>query len=137
MLEPTRQLDVLASAVIGAALEVHRILGPGFLESIYEEALAIELDLRGIRFKRQGMISVSYKGRLIGEGRTDFMIEGALIFEIKAVDKLTPVHQAQVLSYLKATGYRLGLLMNFHERLLRDGLKRIVLTTLPGSSPVS
>jgi GxxExxY protein len=137
MLQPTSKLDAIATAVIGAALEVHRILGPGFLEGIYEEALAIELELRGINFQRQEMVAVSYKGREIGEGRTDFVIEGALILELKAVDRLTSIHQAQVLSYLKATGYQLGLLMNFHERLLRDGLKRIILTRPPTLSPSS
>lgn len=135
MPEPSCSLDAIARSVIGAALEVHRILGPGFLESVYEEALAIELELRGIRFQRQEKVTVCYKGRQIGEGRTDFVVEGALILEIKAVDKLMPVHQAQVLSYLKATGFRLGLLMNFHERLLRDGLRRIVLTPLPETQP--
>ncbi|OGA52740.1 MAG: GxxExxY protein [Betaproteobacteria bacterium RIFCSPLOWO2_12_FULL_62_58] len=132
MLEPSRKLDATASAVIGAALEVHRILGPGFLESVYEEALAMELELRGIPFERQKMIGVSYKGRQIGEGRTDFVIECSLIVELKAVEKLLPVHQAQVLSYLKATGCRLGLLINFHEGLLRDGVKRVVLSTRAG-----
>ena len=129
MLEPPRKLDAIASAVIGAALEVHRILGPGFLETVYEEALAIELDLRGIDFERQKMISVSYKGRPIGEGRTDFVVEDSLIVELKAAEKLLPIHQAQLLSYLKAMRCRLGLLINFHESLLRDGIKRVVLTT--------
>lgn len=128
MLEPPREFDAVTSAVIGAALEVHRILGPGFLESVYEEALAIELELRGIPFDRQRIISVSYKGQPIGEGRTDFIIEDSLIVELKAAERVLPIHQAQVLSYLKATGCRLGLLINFHERLLRDGLKRVVLT---------
>lgn len=129
MLEPPRKLDAIASAVIGAALEVHRILGPGFLESVYEEALAIELQLRGISFDRQKTISVSYKGHQIGEGRTDFVVENSLIIELKAVEKLLSVHQAQVLSYLKATRCQLGLLINFHEGLLRHGVQRVVLTT--------
>jgi len=128
MLEPPPELDTIASATIGAALEVHRILGPGFLESIYEEALAMELELRGISFERQKMISVSYKGRRIGEGRTDFFVENSLIIELKAAEKLLPVHHAQVISYLKATGCRLGLLINFHECVLRQGLRRVVLS---------
>jgi GxxExxY protein len=78
------------------------------------------------------MIGVSYKGRQIGGGRTDFVIEGSLIVELKAVEKLLPVHQAQVLSYLKATGCHVGLLINFHEGLLRDGVKRVVLSTRAG-----
>jgi len=130
MLEPPPELDAIASAAIGAALEVHRILGPGFLEGIYEEALAMELELRGISFERQKMISVSYKGRRIGEGRTDFFVENSLIIELKAAEKLLPVHHAQVISYLKATGCRLGLLINFHESVLRQGIRRVVLSAL-------
>jgi len=130
MLEPPPELDAIASAAIGAALEVHRILGPGFLEGIYEEALAMELELRGISFERQKMISVSYKGRRIGEGRTDFFVENSLIIELKAAEKLLPVHHAQVISYLKATGCRLGLLINFHESVLRQGVRRVVLSAL-------
>lgn len=128
MLEPPKQLDVIANAVVGAALEVHRILGPGFLESIYEEALAIELELRGIPFERQKAINVTYKGLPIGDGRADFVIAGSLIAELKAVEKLLPVHHAQVISYLKAAKCRLGLLINFHEGLLRDGIKRVIFT---------
>ena len=130
MLEPPPELDAIASAAIGAALEVHHILGPGFLEGIYEEALAMELELRGISFERQKMISVSYKGRRIGEGRTDFFVENSLIIELKAAEKLLPVHHAQVISYLKATGCRLGLLINFHESVLRQGVRRVVLSAL-------
>lgn len=128
MQEPPRELDAIASTVIGAALEVHRVLGPGFLESVYEDALAIELELRGISFERQKIVSVSYKGHQIGEGRFDFVVEDSLIVELKAADKLLPVHQAQVLSYLKATGCQLGLLINFHESQLRQGVRRVVLT---------
>ena len=129
MLEPPRELDAIARVVIGAALEVHHVLGPGFLESVYEDALAIELELCGISFERQKIVSVSYKGRQIGEGRSDFLVERSLIVELKAADRLLPVHQAQVLSYLKATGCRLGLLINFHENQLRQGVKRIVFTS--------
>ena len=129
MLEPPRELDAIARVVIGAALEVHHVLGPGFLESVYEDALAIELELCGISFERQKIVSVSYKGRQIGEGTSDFLVERSLIVELKAADRLLPVHQAQVLSYLKATGCRLGLLINFHENQLRQGVKRIVFTS--------
>jgi GxxExxY protein len=127
-MEPSEQLDATTGAVIGAALEVHRTLGPGFLESIYEGALAIEFAARGIPFERQKIIGVSYKGREIGENRVDFMVGTCLIVELKAVEKLLPVHHAQVMSYLKAAGCHLGLLMNFHGRLLRDGIKRVVLS---------
>ena len=127
-LEPSVQSDAMAGAVIGAALEVHRTLGPGFLENIYEHALAIELAAQGISFERQKTIGVSYKGHAIGESRVDFMFGDSLIVELKAVEKLLPVHHAQVLSYLKAAGCHVGLLINFHERLLRDGIRRVVLT---------
>lgn len=128
MLEPSRELDAIASVAVDAALEVHRVLGPGFLESTYEEAFAIELELRGIPFERQKIVKVLYKGRQAGEGRLDFVVEGQLIVELKAADSLLPIHQAQVLSYLKATGHQLGLLINFHESLLKHGIKRVVLT---------
>ena len=128
MIEPPRQLDDNANAVIGAALEVHRVLGPGFLESVYEEATAVELGLRGIRFVRQKPFDLLYKGRPVGEGRLDFLIDEALILELKAAEKLLPIHHAQVLSNLKSTGCQLGLLINFNERLLRDGIRRVILS---------
>jgi GxxExxY protein len=126
--EPTQEIDNLAHAVIGAAIEVHRILGPGFLESVYEEALCVELELRGIPFSRQASVTVNYKGHTVGEGRLDLLVDNALIVEAKAVDALAPIHTAQVLSYLKATGHQLGLLINFNVPVLKDGIKRIVLT---------
>jgi len=132
MLEPPVQLGETASTVFAAALEVHRVLGPGFLESVYEEAMAVELELRGVTFERQKPIGVSYKGHAIGEGRLDFFVQNSLIVELKAAEKLLPIHQAQLMSYLKATGCRLGLLVNFHERLLKDGVKRVVLTASDG-----
>ena len=88
MLEPPVLLDETASAVFGAALEVHRVLGPGFLESVYEEAMAVELELRGISFERQKPIGVSYKGYAIGEGRLDILVQNSLIVELKAAEKL-------------------------------------------------
>jgi len=128
MHEPDRELDLLARAVLNAAMEVHRELGPGYVESVYEEALAIELALRQLDFERQKPIAVSYKGRPVGEGRVDVVIGDRLIVELKAVEKLLPVHKAQVISYLKAASQPLGLLINFNERLLKDGIQRIVLT---------
>jgi GxxExxY protein len=124
--EPSRELDALANAVIGAAIEVHRNLGPGYLESMYEEALAVELELRGIPFERQKRIAVDYKGREIGEGRLDLVVGEELLVELKAVDSLAPIHKAQVLSYLKATGCRLGILINFNVPVLRSGIQRVV-----------
>jgi GxxExxY protein len=120
-------LEELAKKVIGAALEVHKILGPGYLESVYEEAFSKELSLREIPFERQKSINVGYKGFNIGEGRLDFLIEKELIVELKAVDSLTVIHTAQVISYLKTTDLKLGLLINFKVLRLKEGIKRIIL----------
>jgi GxxExxY protein len=124
--EEKREMNQLTGAVIGAAIEVHRVLGPGFLELVYEEALAAELELRGICFSRQKVVAVNYKGRKVGEGRLDLLVGNTLIVELKAVANLTPLHEAQVLSYLKMTRYPLGLLINFNVPLLKDGIRRII-----------
>ncbi|MHB1141949.1 MAG: GxxExxY protein [Sulfuricaulis sp.] len=124
--EPDEKLDQLARAIIDAALEVHRHLGPGYLESIYEEALAVELALRDLPFVRQIPIPVQYKGQPVGQGRLDFLVDNALVVELKAVEALLPVHKAQVISYLKATGHQLGLLMNFNVPVLGQGIQRII-----------
>ena len=124
--EPDEELDRLAHEIIGAAIEVHRILGPGYLESIYEEALCIELKLRTISFERQAPVQIVYKGAAIGQGRLDLLVQGKLIVEIKTVETLAPIHKAQALSYLKATGLQLALLINFNAAVLKDGIKRIV-----------
>lgn len=124
--EPDEKLDQLARTTVDAALEVHRHLGPGYLESIYEEALAVELTLRDLPFVRQIPIPVQYKGQSVGQGRLDFLVDGALVVELKAVDALLPVHKAQVISYLKATGLQLGLLMNFNIPVLSQGIQRII-----------
>jgi GxxExxY protein len=126
MTEPDAELEALVKAVFMAALEVHRILGPGFLESLYEEALAIEFRLCGIPFERQKSLTVKYKGEEIGEGRLDFLVGGRLIVELKAVSALAPVHMAQVISYLKSTGLQLGVLINFNSVLLKEGFKRVI-----------
>ena len=127
-MEPQGELDALARRVIGAAIEVHRALGPGYLESVYEEDLALELEAQRIDCDRQAPVRIDYKGQVVGEARLDLLVAGRLIVELKAVDALLPIHQAQVLSYLKATQRQLGLLINFNVRVLRDGVKRIVLT---------
>jgi GxxExxY protein len=127
--EPSADLDRLAHSVIGAAIEVHRLLGPGFLEAVYEEALCIELRLRGIPFARQVVVALDYKGQAVGEGRLDLLIDGSLIIELKAVDMLLPIHSAQLLSYLKMTGHPLGLLINFNVPILKYGIKRTVLSS--------
>lgn len=126
MEEPSKELDLLAHEIIGAAIEVHRLFGPGYLESVYEEALSVELNLRNIPFARQVIIGVNYKGHAVGEGRLDFLVSGKLVVELKAADTLAPIHTAQVISYLKATGSRLGLLINFNTPILKSGLKRII-----------
>lgn len=119
--------NTLTGEVIGAAIEVHRILGPGYLESVYEDALCVEFELRAIRFSRQHPINISYKRRAVGESRLDLLVDNCLIIELKAVETLLPVHKAQVISYLRATGLRLGLLINFNEATLLRGLRRIIL----------
>ena len=126
--EPEEEVELLAYRVIGAALEVHKALGPGFLESVYEEALCIELESQNVPFERQYTVETSYKGRPIGVNRLDFVVGEALIVELKAVDAFSPIHTAQVLSYLKATGFTLGLLINFNVPVLKEGIKRVVLS---------
>ena len=103
----------LTYAIIGAAIEVHRILGPGFLESVYEEALAHEFELRGIPYERQAKLAVRYKEIIAGEFRADFLVDGKVVVELKAIKALTEGDEAQLLNYLKGTGYRVGLLLNF------------------------
>lgn len=128
--EPGKAVDTLATKVIGAAIEVHRILGPGFLESVYEHALCVELGLRQIAFVSQSPVSVQYKGQPVGESRLDLLVADKLIVELKAVDALAPIHSAQVISYLKATGLVLGLLLNFNVPVLKQGgIKRVVLSS--------
>jgi len=128
MHEPDQALDQLAHEVIGAAIEVHRVLGPGFLEATYAKALAIELRLRGIEHVRESPVQLEYKGEPIGEGRLDILVKDQLVIELKTVESLAPIHNAQVIAYLKATGLELGLLINFNTVVLRDGIKRIILT---------
>jgi GxxExxY protein len=114
MEEIEAERNALSREVLGAAIEVHRVLGPGFLERIYEQALERELTLRGIYCQCQFPIAVSYKGIAVGEGRIDLMVENCLPIELKAVDGLLPIHSAQLLSYLKALSMPLGLLINFN-----------------------
>ena len=118
-------MDNVTERIIGCAIEVHRTLGPGFPESIYEKALCLELERRGIRFVRQVALAVEYKADLVGELRLDLLVEDAVIVEIKAVERFDPIHGAQLLSYLKATGRRVGLLVNFNVRVLKAGIRRV------------
>ncbi len=119
--------DPLTEKIIGAAIEVHRTLGPGFLESIYEEALVVELRLRGINFERQVEVDVNYKGHVIKGQRLDLLVEKEVIVELKSVANLPEAATAQVLSYLKATELKRGLLINFGAPRLVDGIKRLSL----------
>jgi GxxExxY protein len=116
----------VARTVIDAAFEVHRLLGPGFVESVYDEAMAVELAIRGIDFLRQPRIAVRYKGVAIGRARLDFLVADCLVVELKASEHMLALHQAQLLSYLKTTGHLLGLIINFNVPLLRQGIKRVI-----------
>jgi GxxExxY protein len=124
--EPEREVDHFAYAVIGAAIEVHRHLGPGFLESIYESALMAELSSRSIPFERQKTVPLMYKGQSVGMHRLDLLVGRQVVVELKAVDAVAPIHFAQMISYLAATRLPLGLLINFHVRVLKDGIHRII-----------
>lgn len=117
----------MTEQIIGCALEVHRELGPGLLESIYEKALCFELEKRELGFESQKPVPVLYKGQSLGEMRLDLLIENKIIVEIKAVDRMDSVHHAQLLGYLKLAKKHLGLLLNFNVSLLKDGIKRIIL----------
>jgi len=120
-------LDRLSKEVIGAAIEVHRVLGPGLLESAYEESLAWELTNRGVKVERQVAIPVRYKELRIEDGyRIDLLVNKELILELKSVDSFQPVHTAQMLTYLKMTDCKLGLLLNFKVDVMRKGIKRVV-----------
>ncbi|MBL8091731.1 MAG: GxxExxY protein, partial [Anaerolineales bacterium] len=124
--EPSKEVDELARLVIGAAIEVHKTLGPGYVENVYERALKIELEMRKTLYENQLSINVAYKGHPVGKGRLDFLVAKLLPVEIKAVSVLLPVHQAQLISYLKMTGLQLGLLINFNVPLLKNGIKRVI-----------
>jgi GxxExxY protein len=124
--EPGPELNALTQAVIGAAIEVHRNLGPGLDEGCYERAMCVEFKLRAISFVRQVVIEVGYKGEIIGEKRIDLIVAGKLVVELKAIEQLNSVHQAQLNTYLKITRLTLGLLINFNVLLLKDGIRRVI-----------
>jgi GxxExxY protein len=119
--------DPLTEQIIGCAIEVHRVLGPGLLEASYEAALAIEFQTAKINFQRQLIIPVSYKGQPIGEHRLNFLVEDSVVVELKSVERFDPIFEAQVLTYLRLSGKHRALLINFNSRLLKDGVKRFVL----------
>ena len=123
----TLRLDALTERVIGFCIEIHRHLGPGLLESAYEECLCYELSVAGLRFERQKALPVAYKGLKLDCGyRIDVLVQGELILELKAVEAILPIHEAQLLTYLKLSGIPVGLLINFHVPVLKQGLKRMV-----------
>lgn len=118
--------EAAAAAVVDAALRVHKALGPGLLESVYEACLAHELAKRGMSFRTQVTLPVRYDGVQLDAGfRVDLLVEDRVIVELKAVETLLPIHEAQLITYLKLCGLRLGLLLNFNVRLLREGMRRI------------
>lgn len=120
-------LNALSNKVIGAAIEVHKALGPGLLESAYEECLCSEIDVLGIPFCRQVELPVTYKSKKLDCGyRIDIVVAKSMILELKTVEALAPIHDAQLLTYLKLSGLKLGLLLNFNVAFMRHGIKRIV-----------
>lgn len=120
------EINDLTGEVIQAAIEVHRSLGPGLLESAYEECLCCELEMRSIPYERQRELSVTYKGRELNCGyRLDLVVANKVIVEIKACESLQRIHEAQLLTYLKLTGLRIGLLINFNAPVLKEGIRRI------------
>jgi len=122
------ELNQITEAIIGAAIEVHRHLGPGLLESAYQACLAHELGLHNLSYEQEKIIPISYKGILIDCGyRLDFLVEKAVVVELKTVESLLPIHEAQLMTYLKLTGCKLGLLINFNVPLLKNGIKRVIL----------
>lgn len=120
-------LNKLTERIIGCAIGVHRELGPGLLEATYEAAFCIEFDLAGLTYRRQLPIAAIYKGRTIGEYRLDLIVEERVVVEVKSVERFDPVFEAQVLTYLRITGKKVGLLINFNRRLLVNGIKRFIL----------
>jgi GxxExxY protein len=126
--EPDKHLDQLARSVIGSAIEVHRYLGPGLQEPLYAPALHVELALRQIPFESEVILPVSYKGNPVGKRKIDLLVDKRLIVELKSVEALAPIHTAQLICYLRLTGKQLGLLINFNVSLLKDGVKRVVLS---------
>ena len=122
------ELNKISEKIIASAIEVHRHLEPGLLESVYEKALIIELLNQNLNCEHQKEIPINYKGSIIGNFRADIIVEKSIVLELKSVDRHDPVFEAQLLSYLKLGDYKLGLLINFNKRLLKNGIKRIIFT---------
>ena len=122
------ELNKISEQVIGAAIEVHKALGPGLLESAYEECICQELTIRSIPFERQRPLPVEYKGTKLDCGyRLDLLVDKTVVVEIKAIETIQPIHEAQLLAYLKLGGWKLGLLINFNVPVLKDGIRRRIL----------
>ena len=122
-----RDLNVVTARVIGCAIEVHRVLGPGLLEASYRAAVAIELGLEGLRYEQEVTVPTFYKGRAVGRHRVDLIVEDLVIVEIKAVAQMSPLFEAQAINYLRITKKPLALLINFNSRLLKDNIHRLAL----------
>ena len=123
----SEQDDPLTRRIIACAIEVHKRLGPGLLEKLYQEAIAIEIELSGLKVERNVRIPVKYKDKPIGDYFIDLLVEGSVILELKSVERHEPVFEAQILSYMKLTGRKVGLLINFNSKMVKDGIKRFVL----------
>ena len=121
------ETEDLVTRVIGCALHVHQALGPGYLETIYQEAMGIEMEVNGIPYKREAFTPIRYRDRFLRGHRLDLVVDGRVVVELKAVQRLEEIHTSQVVSYLKASGLRIGLLMNFNTPLLKAALRRVVL----------
>lgn len=124
---PPERAGDASSEIIGLAIKVHRVLGPGLLEDVYEECLCWELERSGLQVARQVMLPLIYEGMRLPCGfRADLIVESSIIIEIKSIERLLPVHKSQILTYLRLSGCRIGLLMNFNHTLLKDGLRRFM-----------
>ena len=121
------KLNALTEKIIKCAMEVHKNLGPGLLESVYDKAMCYEIGNNGLRYQNQVVIPIIYKGNMLGEHRIDLLVENEIIVELKAVDRMDPVFKAQLLSYLRLTNKKLGLLINFNVPYLKDGIQRVIL----------
>ena len=121
------EFDDVSRAVIGAAIEVHRILGPGFRESVYQKALAKEMELRGLSFVSEPRVTVTYKNTNVGTHAPDFIVEETVALELKTVEAILDVHVSQLVSSMRATGLKIGLVLNFSKKTLKEGLRRVIL----------
>jgi GxxExxY protein len=121
------EINALTQRIIGCAIEVHRVLGSGLLEPVYETAMCIEMDAAGLAYARQVRLPAHYKGRLLGHYRIDLVVEDLVLVEIKSVERMNPLFEGQLLTYLRITNKRVGLLLNFNSRLMKDGITRLIL----------